>query len=150
MYHSLPGSSVHGIFQARILEQVSIFLLQGIFPTQGLNPHLLHLLHWQEDSLLLEDLGSPHYFLSNPKFGLNSKYYCHYYIKNLIFREWDFSKASLYVIEKLEKYSFNSSNFLEVHAYLVYRTSQRFKRIIFPNILLKYRVLRLGGKGIPL
>ena len=22
-------------------------LLQGIFPTQGLNPHLLHLLHWQ-------------------------------------------------------------------------------------------------------
>ena len=23
------------------------FLLQGIFPTQGLNPHLLHLLHWQ-------------------------------------------------------------------------------------------------------
>ena len=24
------------------------FLLQGIFPTQGLNPYLLHLLHWQE------------------------------------------------------------------------------------------------------
>ena len=24
----------------------------GIFPTQGLNPHLLHLLHWQADSLL--------------------------------------------------------------------------------------------------
>ena len=29
------GSSVHGIFQARILE--CYFLLQGIFPTQGLN-----------------------------------------------------------------------------------------------------------------
>ena len=27
------------------------FLLQGIFPTQGSNPCLLHLLHWQEDSL---------------------------------------------------------------------------------------------------
>ena len=27
------------------------FLLQGIFPTQGLNPSLLHLLHWQVDSL---------------------------------------------------------------------------------------------------
>ena len=26
-------------------------LLQGIFPTQGLNPHLLHLLHWQVGSL---------------------------------------------------------------------------------------------------
>ena len=30
---SLPGSSVHGILQARILE--CHFLLQGIFPTQG-------------------------------------------------------------------------------------------------------------------
>ena len=28
-------------------------LLQGIFPTQGLNLHLLCLLHWQADSLLL-------------------------------------------------------------------------------------------------
>ena len=28
-------------------------LLQGIFPTQGLNPCLLSLLHWQEDSLPL-------------------------------------------------------------------------------------------------
>ena len=27
------------------------FLLQGIFPTQGLKPHLLCLLHWQADSL---------------------------------------------------------------------------------------------------
>ena len=32
------------------------FLLQGIFPTQGLN---LHLLHWQVDSLLLSHQGSP-------------------------------------------------------------------------------------------
>ena len=33
------------------------FLLQGIFPTQGLNPHLLHLLHWQTDSHPLSYLG---------------------------------------------------------------------------------------------
>ena len=26
-------------------------LLQGIFPTKELNPHLLHLLHWQAGSL---------------------------------------------------------------------------------------------------
>ena len=39
---SLPGSSIHGIFQARILEWVAIFLLQEIFPTQGLNPGLPH------------------------------------------------------------------------------------------------------------
>ena len=42
---SLPDSSVHGIFQARILGYH--FLLQGIFPTQGSNPSLLCLLHWQ-------------------------------------------------------------------------------------------------------
>ena len=41
---------VHGMFQARILEWVVIFLLQGIFPTQGLNPGLLYLLPWQTDS----------------------------------------------------------------------------------------------------
>ena len=33
-------------------------LLQGIFPTQGLNFHLLSLLHWQLDSLPLSYLGS--------------------------------------------------------------------------------------------
>ena len=39
---SLPGSSVHGILQDRILEWVSHSLLQRIFPTQGLNPGLPH------------------------------------------------------------------------------------------------------------
>ena len=34
-------------------------LLQGIFPSQGSNPHLLHLLCWQEDSLPLSHLGIP-------------------------------------------------------------------------------------------
>ena len=46
-----PGSSVRGILQARILEWHA--LLQGIFLTQGSNPHLLHLLHWQAGSLPL-------------------------------------------------------------------------------------------------
>ena len=53
---SLPGSSVHGIFQARILQMGCHFILQGIFPTQGLNSHLLH---WQADSLLLSHQESP-------------------------------------------------------------------------------------------
>ena len=35
--------TVHGILHARILELVAFFsLLRGIFPTQGLNPGLLH------------------------------------------------------------------------------------------------------------
>ena len=33
------------------------FLLQGIFQTQGWNPHLLCLLHWQPGSLLLAPSG---------------------------------------------------------------------------------------------
>ena len=39
-----PGSSVHGISQARVLDWVCHFLLQGIFPTQGSNLCLLGLL----------------------------------------------------------------------------------------------------------
>ena len=43
MDYSLPGSFVHGILQARILEWVAMPSLQGIFLTQGSNPGLLHL-----------------------------------------------------------------------------------------------------------
>ena len=53
---SSPGSSIHGILQATILEIGCHFFLQGIFLTQGLNPHLLN---WQVDSLPLSHLGSP-------------------------------------------------------------------------------------------
>ena len=35
------------------------FLLQEIFLTQGLNPRLLCLLHWQVNSLPRSHLGSP-------------------------------------------------------------------------------------------
>ena len=51
MDNSPPGSTVHGIFQAKILEQVAISYSRGIFPTPGLNPCLLHFLPWQVDSL---------------------------------------------------------------------------------------------------
>ena len=53
MDSSLPGSSLHGILQARILEWVAISYSRGSSPTQGSNPCLLHLLHWQADSLPL-------------------------------------------------------------------------------------------------
>ena len=46
---SPPGSSVHEIFQARILEGGCHFLCQRIFPPQGSNPGLLHfrqILYW--------------------------------------------------------------------------------------------------------
>ena len=41
------------------------FLLQGTFLTQESNPCVLHLLHWQADSLPLCHLGSPTWRLSN-------------------------------------------------------------------------------------
>ena len=37
-----PGSSVHGIPQARILEWVTFPFSRGIFPMQGSSPSLLH------------------------------------------------------------------------------------------------------------
>ena len=40
---SPPGSSVHGILQARTLEWVAISFSRGIFPTQGSNPDLPHI-----------------------------------------------------------------------------------------------------------
>ena len=46
-----------GTLQARILEWVARPLLQGIFPTQGSNPCLLRLLHWQASCLLLVPAG---------------------------------------------------------------------------------------------
>ena len=39
---SLPGSSVHGMLQARILQWGATPFSRGLFPTQGWNPGLLH------------------------------------------------------------------------------------------------------------
>ena len=47
---SPSGSSVCGILQARILKWVAIPFIQGIFPTQGSNLHLLCRVHWQASS----------------------------------------------------------------------------------------------------
>ena len=58
---SPPGSSVHGILQARIPEWVANFLLRGIFLTQRPNPCILCLLHWQAGSLPLSHLRSWHW-----------------------------------------------------------------------------------------
>ena len=59
MDSSLPGSSVHGDSPGKNTGMSDSVLLQGIFPTQGSNPCLLHLLHWQADSLPLEPPGEP-------------------------------------------------------------------------------------------
>ena len=65
MDFSLPGTSVHGILQAKNT-RVGCEALQGIFLTQGLN---LCLLHRQVDSLPLSHLGSP---INSPPLSLVS------------------------------------------------------------------------------
>ena len=64
-----PTLFPHGLQPARLLcpwdspgntgVGCACVLLQGIFPTQGSNPCLLRLLHWQMSSLLLVPAGSP-------------------------------------------------------------------------------------------
>ena len=53
---SLPGSSVHGIFQAKVLEW-------GAIAFSELNPSLLYLLHWQANSLPPRHLEAQNYHL---------------------------------------------------------------------------------------
>ena len=50
---SPPGSSVHGISQARVLESGAIAFSRGSSRNQGSSPRLLHLVHWQVGSLSL-------------------------------------------------------------------------------------------------
>ena len=54
---SPPDSFVHEDFPGENTRVGCHFLLQGIFPTQRSNLHLLRLLHWQAGSLLLAPLG---------------------------------------------------------------------------------------------
>ena len=55
---SLPGSSIHDVFRQEYWNGLP-FPSPGDLPTQGSNPHFLHLLDWQADSLPRIPLGSP-------------------------------------------------------------------------------------------
>ena len=62
---SPPGSSVHGDSPGKNTEVSCHALLKGIFPTQGLNPCLLCLLHWQVGSLPLAPPGKLDEWINN-------------------------------------------------------------------------------------
>ena len=53
---SQPGSSVHGILQARVLEWVAMPFLQGNLPDPGIEPTCLSL---EADTLPSEPPGKP-------------------------------------------------------------------------------------------
>ena len=57
--YRLPGSSVHGDSPGKNTGLGYRAFLQGIFPTQGSNLHLLCLLHWQVGSLSPVPPGKP-------------------------------------------------------------------------------------------
>ena len=65
---SPPGSSVHGILQARTLEWVAIAFSRG-----ASQPRDLHLLHWQADSLLLSHQGGPMFHIHSAVFKINNQ-----------------------------------------------------------------------------
>ena len=58
-----PGSAVHGVFQARILEGVAFPFSRGSSQPQAWTPisciSCIHLLRWEVDPLPLGHLGSP-------------------------------------------------------------------------------------------
>ena len=60
---SLPGSSVHGVLQAKILEWVAVSFSTGLLD-ERLNLRLLHLLHWQAGSLPPGPPGKPSFLLN--------------------------------------------------------------------------------------
>ena len=90
--YSPPGSSVHGILQAGILEWAAIF------SSRGLNSCLLYLLRWQVSSLPLVLPGKPHtaFHLLGAQF---TSYWCewHYLVLYYLFA---LGKLGLIQIEK--------------------------------------------------
>ena len=62
---SLPGSSVHGISQARILEWIAMLSFRGSSQPRD-QTHVFYCLpHWQADSLPQRHLGSPNMAFKN-------------------------------------------------------------------------------------
>ena len=71
----------HGLWPARLFSSRDspgknigvgcLAFLQGIFPTQGLNPFLLHLLPWQVGSLPLVPPGMPRHLGINRQKSLS-------------------------------------------------------------------------------
>ena len=67
------GSSVHADFPGKNTGMGCHAVLQGIFPTQGLNSHLLYFLHWQAGSLPLAPPGQTPWNTNNIKIAILPK-----------------------------------------------------------------------------
>ena len=100
--------TVHGIFQARILEWVTFPLLQGIFPTQGLNPGLPHCrrilyqLCYKGSPRILEWVAYP--FFSGSSWPRNRSAVCR--TAGGFFTYWAIREAQLFFYSLLNKTPF--------------------------------------------
>ena len=93
---SLPGSSVHSDSPGKNTGVGCHSLLQGIFPTQGSNPSLLCLLHWQVGSLLLEPPGKHIYVYTHTHTHTHTHIhnFIHHKIKTFIAEETEAQSIS--------------------------------------------------------
>ena len=105
---SLPGSSVHGIFQARVLEWTAIATLLfpspgGIITTQGSN---LGLLHCRQILYLLSHQGSPGDQITRPD-NLNSTEFTSTYLFLFNFSFIDLCYSSVFAPKMLINFTSN-------------------------------------------
>ena len=88
---SSPGSSLHGILQIKNIGVGCHALLQGLFPTQRLNLHLLSLLYWQVGSLPPAPPGKSYVAIHSvyihfvESFYHKSMFFCIYLNNHMIF-----------------------------------------------------------------
>ena len=75
------------------------FLLQGIFPTQGSNLYLLHLLHWQVDSLPLAPPGKPPLWVKQD--GLLNRFFQTMFLRASLFLGKGFKKLFILFLAAL-------------------------------------------------
>ena len=103
---SPPGSSVHGDSLGKNTGVGCHALLQGIFPTQGSNLCLLHLLQWQTSSLPLVPSGEPPYSCRLTKLTVinhhNLSNYGYQRFKQIVYRL--FLKQHILLDRKISKY----------------------------------------------
>ena len=110
---SLPASSVHGIFQAKILHWVAIFFNPEYRPNPGIKPVSPVLLLWQADSLRLASPRSP---------------------------KWNHTLCTLFCLAFFTQHNWDSSILLHVslvHSFLFYPPIDGFACLQFLTITNK-------------
>ena len=75
-HYSLPGSSVYGILQARILQWIAMPSSRGSSRPRDQTHYLLCLLHWQAGSLPLAPPGKPQDGMKTVCHLLNQDFEC--------------------------------------------------------------------------